>query len=758
MAILRTSKNTHGMVALRDNLADLLQPTAQTFTGVSLENFAGFEENAGGPTLGSDIESVSNMLNDQFTTSFEHFFKAANANKVEAGQAIPGFGAGVSAGKNTQYDAALAAASLVALAMRDPKSANAYQKAALSTAVSAQGATGGIMEASGNPTFGYMNAVDKQVSLEAFDARNLEELRAFSVIFAFSAAIQDEFGEAFFQTITLSPDSTGLEVSQRRTMVQQEIRHPLTGEHVEWKQRNLLDAISDPTIVTNEATRIYPQVLVGNVKSEQHFVAKTLIAPVDALGANGAKIKVAPLKAGAKINLLGAGANERTNGQPDQTDAIDHRVTVEGIYLRIKTAAGESIVRFDTRSFAQNGFNKSLEGRERRIVLDFPTKILTVNAQTVDYVTKAPATALGFLGAAPYEDVSISLGGHFTGEGSLQFGNITVNGAQVGVEGARVVRGPHDYDNITDETTLGDLKAQFKEVEFLGYDVKSFYANTNKRFLGLLLDSVEERVRYVIPLSPPISVQTPITGTATATDMAGPMNAQRIVNSINAVTKILENVEILRNVVPTIHYGMDTDEAPAIEGFGRVMVRPTLFDEKLNIANVISSSSSATRTQDVQAAIVNKIRYGVAHIFTESRLQPAIDAMNGTAGERPELVIGTDPKIASYIMVNGDPRIVGLGFETKVVVTYDVRFRGKIYGSFVRKKTGDVDILSHGVFAYIPELVTQAQIPFNGATTNVTQVQNRNLHVIFLPVALYIEVEGLEQAASQQVGLPMTLV
>jgi hypothetical protein len=55
-------------------------------------------------------------------------------------------------------------------------------------------------------------------------------------------------------------------------------------------------------------------------------------------------------------------------------------------------------------------------------------------------------------------------------------------------------------------------------------------------------------------------------------------------------------------------------------------------------------------------------------------------------------------------------------------------------------------------------LVTQAQIPFNGATTNVTQVQNRNLHVIFLPVALYIEVEGLEQAASQQVGLPMTLV
>ena len=759
MAILRASKKAQRLEGLRDNLVDILKPSHATFTGVSLESFAGFEENGGGKTLGSDIESVSAALSAEFSASFEHFAKAANiAAGAKDGQTqIPGFGQ-LQPGTNTQYDAALAAASLVAMAMRDPKSANDYQKAALNTNVSAQGATGGIVEFSANPSLGYMSKIDPKVSLEAFDARNLEELRAFSVIFAFSAAIQDEFGEAFFQTITLSPDSTGLEVSQRRTMVQQEIRHPLTGEAVDWKQRNLLDAISDPTIVINEATRIYPQVLIGNAKSEQHFVDAAVIAPAPALGAGGSKINVAPLKAGAKVNLLGAGANDRTNGTPDQTDAIDQRVTIEAVYLRIKTASGESIVRFDTRSFAQNGFNKSLEGRDRRIMLDFPTRILAVNAQTEDYVTKAPAAALGFLGTAPYENVTVSLGGHFTGEGNLQFGTITVNGAQIGVEGARVVRGPHDYDKVTDETTMEDLTSQFQEIEFLGYDVKAYYANTNKRFLGLLLDSVEERVRYVVPLSPPISVQTPITGTATATDMAGPMNAQRIVNSINAVTKILENVEILRNVVPTIAYGMDTDEAPAIEGFGRVMVRPAFFDEKLNIANVISSSSSATRTQDVQAAIVNKIRYGVAHIFTESRLQPAIDAMNGTAGERPELVIGTDPKIASYIMVNGDPRIVGLGFETKVVVTYDVRFRGKIYGSFVRKKTGDVDILSHGVFAYIPELVTQAQIPFNGATTNVTQVQNRNLHVIFLPVALYIEVEGLEQAASQQVGLPMTLV
>ena len=167
------------------------------------------------------------------------------------------------------------------------------------------------------------------------------------------------------------------------------------------------------------------------------------------------------------------------------------------------------------------------------------------------------------------------------------------------------------------------------------------------------------------------------------------------------------------------------------------------------------NTSSANRLQDVQAAIVNKIRFGIASAYTESRYQPALDSINGTAGERPKVVIGTDPTVASYIMVNGDPRILGLGFETQVVVTYDVRMRGKIAATFVRSNVSDIDILSFGNLAYIPELVTQAQLNFQGSTTNVTQVQNRNLHVVFLPILVWIEVEGLEQAVSDQVSFPV---
>lgn len=748
MAILKKNTAKTGLAALRDNLQEILRPASPVFADVSvsaesINNDAYLEHN----------DKIAVGLQGAFAESMAHLVAGGVQASQESSAVIPGFGVAPSMdGTDCQR---LQAAALVANATANAAAANAYHRRAINVSVESAGDGVSVIEPSTNPALGYMSKLDASVSLEAFDNRSLEALRAFSTIFAYSAAIQDEFGEAFFPTVTLSPDSTGLEVSIRRTMVQQEIRHPLTGEAVDWKQRNLLDAITDPSIIINESTRIYPQVIIGNPASEKHFVAASVIAPRETLGANGAKIQTAPLKANVKIDILGAGANDRTNGTPDQTDAIDHAVDVEAVFLRVKTSAGESVVRFDTRSFSQNGFLKSNEGRDRRITLDFPTKDLVLTGETLDYVTGQPAAALAFLNADPYTNVALSLESQFFGEGNLQLGTISVSSGAIGVHRARVVNGPNDFSDITDEATLTEIRAEVEEIEFLGYEVKAYYANTNKRFLGLLLDSVEERVRYVVPLSPPISVQTPITATSTATELAGPMNAQRVTNSINAVTKILENVEVLKNVTGSINYGMGTDDAPAIEGFARLMVRPTLYQDRLNIADVISSASSANRTQDVQAAIVNKIRYGIAHIYTESRLQPAIDSINGTAGERPEVVIGADPKIASYIMVNGDPRLLGLGFSTKVVVTYDARFRGKIYASFVRKATSEVDVLSHGAFAYIPELATQAQIPYNGAQTTVTQIQNRNLHVIMLPVALYIEVDGLEQAAAGQVGLPV---
>lgn len=735
MAILKTASKQHPLEILHSELTKTARRNSDVASYISTEAIdlvtAGKESTA----AHSDIATLAQTLEDIFVTSME------SHNGVEARKL--GF-----SGKLT--DAQRDAVSIMAVALSEPKK---YHEAAMNISVESANAVA-VVDASTNPAFGYTDG--SHVSLEAFDARNLENLRGFNLMFAFSAAIQDEFGETFFRTVTLSPDNAGLEVSIRRTMIQEEIRHQLTGEFIDWRQRNLLDAVTDPSIIINNTTEIFPRVIVGDKKSEANFADAAKIAPQEILANGGAKVVSAPLRPGKTIDLIGLSHNDKIPGQSDQTDSLDHSIVVSELYFEITTASGKSIVKFDTAGLARSNFLKAQQGRDRAVNLSFDVQDLTISGNTTD-ITGAPAAALAFLNTPPFDHTQVKLGAYISGTGNLQFGTIQVNGSPAAVKSARNVN-PVDgtYENIVDQTTLDTLNDAFKSIELVGYKVKARRSNLNRRQLGLLIDSVEERVRYVVPLSSPISVQTPITDTPTATELAAPLTAQRLLNSINAVTKVLEVRDTLRSVKAQIGYRSPTDPAPEIEGFARVVVRPYLFDDVINVADVVTNTSSARRTADVMAVLTNKIRFAVTAAYTESRYQPALDAINGTSGERPTVVIGTDPVTASYLAVEGDWRTI-IGFDAKVVVSYDVRMRNKIACSFVRPAVNDVDIMSFGAMAYVPELVTNAMIQYNGAATQVTQVQNRTLHVCFLPVLVWLEVEGLEEATSKEVSFGVSL-
>lgn len=652
----------------------------------------------------------------------------------------------------TMKDSQREALALVGAALSSSKAASEYRAAAMTVSTESAGVLA-VIEPSNNPALGYLS---DEVSLEAFDNRMLENLRGFNLMFAFSAAVQDEAAELAFRTVTLSPDNAGLEVTLRRTMIQEEHRHEVTGKFVEWRQRNLLDAVTDPSIIINKTTKIYPRVIVGDAVSERNFADKTKIAPVAALANGGAPIDTAPLRPGVKINLIAISQNDKIPGQSDQTDSLDHSLKVTKLYYEVTSTGGTSVIAFDTKGLEGNGFLKADNGRDRRVDLNFDYKDLIVNGSTLD-ITGVPAVALAPLTAAPYENTQVRLGALVSGDGNLQFGTIRVSSTDPEFAEGRIID-PVDgsYEEIVDETTINALKAMFTGFTLIGYEVEAARSNINRRQIGLLIDSVEERIRYVVPLSSPISVQTPITDTPTAADLAGPLNAQRLVNSINAVTKILEVRDTLKNVQAQIGYTSPTDPVPAIEGFARLMVRPMLHEDTINVANIMTSVSSSNRTADVMAAIVNKVRFAVTQLYTESRYQPALDSLNGTTGERPTVLVITDPTTASYMAVQGDWRTI-VGFDVKVATSYDIRFRNKIFATFIRPSVTDVDIMSFGAMAYIPELVTNAMIPYNGSNTQVTQVQNRTLHVCFLPVMAWIEVEGLEQAASKEVEFSVDL-
>lgn len=728
MARLNTNRLQDPLVKLHMHLASVVAAGSSKLS-VSTESI---DHIVGGKSLTAGAESEIGEL----TASLESIFKTElTGGSVEAAKL--GLQGKISQEQTT-------AASIIAAALSSDQATKEYRKAAMQVSVEDMGGAVQVIQPSLNPAFAYNT---DNVSLEAFDNRQLEGLRAYNLLYAFSAAVQDEFGELAFRTVTLTPDNAGLEVSIRRTVIMEEYRHALTGEFIRWEPRNLLDAVTDPTIIINNTTKIYPRVIVGDAKNEALFTDKTKIAPVKITANNGALIDTAPLRPGKTIDLVGISHNDKIPGQSDQTDSLDQAISVTKVYYEVETSAGKSIIPVSTAGLDTANFLKSNQGFDRQVSLDFNFRDFVVTGQTLD-ITGVPAVALGFLTTAPNDDKQIRLEALITGTAHLARGNIQVNSGPAEIAEVRQID-PIDgtYEVVRDETTLDTLRAEFVSVTLIGYEVKASRSNLNRRQLGLLIDSIEERVRYVVPLSPPISVQTPITDTATATELAGPLNAQRLVNSINAVTKVLEVRDTLRAVIPNISYGSPTDEATRIEGFARLMVRPFLFEDTVNVADILTNTSSASRTRDTMAVLVNRIRFAVARAYTESRYQPALDAINGTPGQRPTVMIGTDPLTASYLAVEGDWRTL-IGFDAKVVVSYDYRMRNKIFATFVRPGVADVDIMSFGAMAYIPELVTNAVTNYNNNTTNVTQVQNRTLHVCFLPIMIWLEVEGLEEAAS----------
>lgn len=745
MAILKTAADLTPIEKLHKAFIGATAKGSEALLDVSNESFGIV---TGKVLSEADNSKALNNLENTRKTLAGLIEGAMGGTTVSQEHQALGFTTNGIAATKSQLDAAV----IMFNALRDEQSAKAYQKLAMNTSVSREGNVP-VIDFSTNASYGYMDRLE--VSNEAFDARTLTDFRGYNLLFAFSAAIQNPEAELLFRTVTLTPDTTGLEISISRTLIMEEIRHSTTGQPVDWKRRHLLDAISDPTIIMNNTTEIFPRVIPGNAKNEASFTDKADIAPAEILGNQGAKVLSAPLRPGVDIDLIGLGHNENVPGQSDQTDSLDHNVTVTDLYYKVTTADGTSIIHAKTKGLAKSGFLKSLEGQNRDITLAFPYEDFVLNGQTTD-ITGQPAAALAFLTTGTFANTQIRMKAYVSGFGNVQFGRVNVNSNAPTIAEVRDVDGTGSFTQVTDETTLEELAGKFTKIELIGYKVKALRSNLNRRQMGLLIDTESENVRYVVPLSPPISVQKPITDTATSTDLAGPLNAQRLMNSVNAITKVFEVLDTLRNVVPQINYTSPTSTVPNIEGFSRLAIRPYLVDDRLNVADVVTNIASSTRTKDVMATIVNKLRFAVTKAYTESRYQPALDSITGTSGEKPTVAIVTDPTTAAYLAVEGDWRTI-IGFDVKVEVSYDLRMRGKIVATFVRPGVNDVDIMSFGCMAYIPELTTKAMIPYNGASTDVMTVQSRTLHVCTLPILIHLEIEGLETAATDAVGFNVAL-
>lgn len=666
---------------------------------------------------------------------------AADISQAEE-ELIPEIDGAVDEALGEEYeptDAQVDAASVVALSQEGLQD---YFKRRLLTA--AKGGDG--VQVIGAPSgFGYMD-----IATEAFDARSLNDYFSQSVAFNFGAARQLEFGETLYPTMVLTPDQTGFDLSIRRPMVMNPVRHKLTGRHEDYARRNLIDAFIDHTVLADDSTKIVP---VYTAENAAYFAAG--VTPI-ATKANGVEYQTAPYATGKTLNVKNLMQNAAllATGQADHNDSIDQRANLTHVWLKFGDA-GENIVPINVSGLRYTQFNLESQGNSRALQCHFRSDDILVNKDTLAQNGAAAPVAAFFTGAREGNYVRLTVDGVISlnvedGRFSAQItrGEIHSVWTRDAVTGGQVV--------VDDATELTAVTAEFGDIAVIGVDVLMTRSNLNRRQEGLIGTIYEEIIRYVVPLGMPITIQTPVTNTRTDSDVSLAVSMARARNENNAVTQLLRFEEQLKAIKPLLDPRDRSVATPCIEGIGQTVVYPFFDESELNLSVQTAGLRSFERQEDVSSAIVNQIREIAYRMHLDSGWELAAEAAGDTSS-KPLLIIATDPQIHRHLMVTGDTRLAGIYFDYKVVSTMDARVRDKIYLTLTRPNPGHPHPLLFGAMAWIPELITSLVQPRNGGTTKETMVQPRSLHVNFCPLLAVIKVTGLKDAVTGRLPVSMEM-
>lgn len=592
-------------------------------------------------------------------------------------------------------------------------------------------------------------------ALEAYDEKENKNAVVYSVAYNLQAARQDEFGEAFYPTVVVTPDQVGYTVSIRLIEVYNEPKRAISGAPSQnFGRKNIVQAVIDPSILRNDQTKIVP---VYRTESAPYFVGNSSVEPYNVLMTDNTSVLTAPLAVGQKFSLLGLSQTEALleTGILDITDAIDSSVYLSAVYVQFTTGGATpttEVVKFNTRQLPLAAFNYAPQNVYRQMNLQFKSETLLIGANTVQ-VDGAASTILAPIVSGDYE---ARFGFSMFGSVNLELGDTEINASNVSVTSIK------NSSDVALDTTTGTgqtLAALFAGAKVIGYDLEAHRTNSNRRQRGQLLNTNFYNQIYTVPLLAPISIPRPMAvGDANdSSDLASLITATRIRTSNAAIDAIFTMQDLLAETTSALNTGATPNAAadtPEILGVTRFIIQPAYMTKNLTIDTQTDSLSAHQRAADIQATLVNCLRDMAYTLYVQSGYKAAADALAGGVGPVPTVIIGTDPYIARYLMVTGDLRTLGGQFDVKIVSTLNERMSGKIvmsFGDFSNERAGVPNPLHFGNMAWKPEVTVVLPMIRNGAQSKELTVQPSFLHVTNLPVLGVINVSGISNIAYSKV-------
>ena len=213
---------------------------------------------------------------------------------------------------------------------------------------------------------------------EAYDEKANQKSAQYTVAYNVQAARQNEFGEAFFPTVTISPDNLGFSVQARIVSVYNDFQRNISGDLSNYNKTNVVRAVIDYTILEDNLTDIVP---INQTTSAKYFVSSSLVAP-SAVTIGTDTFNTAPLAFGQKFSLIGLSQvpSMLANGTMDPSDSIDPAITLKNVYVSVGT---DTLV-FPTLNLPLSAFAAATQGNYRQMNIAFRTDTLMLNATSTN--------------------------------------------------------------------------------------------------------------------------------------------------------------------------------------------------------------------------------------------------------------------------------------------------------------------------------------------------------------------------------------
>ena len=674
----------------------------------------------------ASMESLNEIDRENLITSMESIGQQLTASLESHGEQLT----------QAQIDAT----AVIGMASQDPAK---YASAALAISDMSAPRVGSVVSVESMGDFDFH---EKAVpSMEAFDNSNLTDFIGLSMVYNQKAAKQGEFAEGFYRTVILTPEQGGADVTIRSHLVLNHFLHNTRGDHADFKQKRLLEAAINYKILADHSTDLVPERHAGN---EDLFVGAGVVEP-RSVDLGNRTVVTAPLLVGKRVNLVGLAQNTlvKIAGQANQTDALDRSVGVKTLYVR----KGDSdVLAFDIQNMPRAHFIKGNQGLARELELNFRTSSLQINAKSVNY--KGEALTNPVLAQIVSGGYTVTLNVIATGNVDTEKANAIVQAAPINVE--KVVNAAGEVLSLTEAGPGRDIAQGLSDLAVIGWEPNARLSNANRRLRGLQLNSSEYTERYPVYLGSPLSIPSPLAEQRGMADIDLLVTAARLRNDNNAITTLLRFADGLARW-KFLTGSVDADDLlPEVEGIARFLVRPWFRERTIDLRTLVRSLRSYERVQDIQAALGNLLRSDIQDAVLETNYRTALDAYTGYTGEQINVLIGSDPKTASFILKDGDSRTLGDDITFEKVTTVDQRVRHTIFWTFKRKSEG-LDPLNCGTHLWIPELISHVNVSRDETQIREAMVQPRNRHINHLPILGKINVVGLNEVLSEGWTIPV---